>query len=103
MLSSRLGEANEIDINLEHVNSRRVARILRKMRLVRDSQLHGGKRGWLVSLDDVIRWATSYGVDPGTITGVVINIENNIPSQICNVTSGFSVTNDTTAKQPTNP
>lgn len=103
MLSSRLGEANEIDINLEHVNSRRVARILRKMRLVRDSQLHGGKRGWLVSLDDVIRWATSYGVHTGTITGVVINIENNIPSQICNVTSGFSVTNDTTAKQPTNP
>ena len=101
--AQQIGEANEIDINLEHVNSRRVARVLQKMRLVRDRQLQGGKRGWLVSLDDVIRWASSYGINPSTITGLVINPTKQTPPQNSNVTSGFSVTNDTHPVKATDP
>ena len=64
-------EHNEIDINVEHVTTRRVGRVLTKMRLP-NTRLPGsnGKRGWLISFNDLDRWATGYGIEAIKITGL---------------------------------
>ena len=68
--AQRLIEANELDIDATRITSSRVGRVLNKMRLNKSRQPLTGKRGWSVSLDDVIRWAYSYGLDPAAITGI---------------------------------
>jgi branched-subunit amino acid ABC-type transport system permease component len=60
--------------------------------LINDRQASGGKRGWKISLDDVIRWASSYGIDPSRITGL------NITSYISAGTAGFAGTAGTGSK-----
>lgn len=62
--------AQELDINPDHVTSTRVGNALRKMRLISSRQSKTGKKGWLVSLDDAVRWTTAYGMDPSTTPGL---------------------------------
>lgn len=68
--SQSLIEAYEIEINIDQVNVVRVGKTLTKMRFVGKRGAKGGKRGWLVSLNDLIRWAESYGLKPDEITGL---------------------------------
>jgi hypothetical protein len=55
-----LAEEIEADIDAESINSRRVGRVLGKMRLKpdRDSK----KKGWCITRSEIERWAISYGV-----------------------------------------
>ena len=46
-------EVLEIDINPDLVTSRRISRVLKKMRLVRAGQPGTGNRGWMISLDNL--------------------------------------------------
>ena len=48
-------EKFEIDIDLDLIISRRAGCVLKKMRLPQARQADSGKRGWLVSLDDLNR------------------------------------------------
>ncbi len=63
-------EAFEIDISPDLVTTRRVGRVLTKMRFTSRRHAGRGKRGWMISLDQVIRWAVSYGLNPAEITGI---------------------------------
>lgn len=82
-------EHQEIDINYETVTSRRIGNVLKKMRFNKRRQGGTGKNGWIVSLEDVIRWAVSYGLDPSIITGL------NIASHPANITDVTNITNIT--------
>ena len=84
-----LVESNEMDISIEHVTSRRVGRVLTKMRFINHRPSGNRGRGWSISLDDVMRWAISYGMDPSEITGI------DTASLYANGTNGFNGTNGT--------
>jgi hypothetical protein len=87
--SQGLAEILEQDITPDEVTSRKLGSVLRKMRLPSSRQPKTGKKGWMVSLFDVIRWSQSYGLDPSNITG--LNISTHI-SEFTPVTSVTSVT-----------
>ena len=63
-------EVQELDYDVSHVTTRRIDRSLKKMRLQQVRVGKSSKRGWYVSLEEVIRWAGSYGLDPREITGI---------------------------------
>ena len=65
-----IAEAHELDMNLEYITSRRIGHILKKMRFIKSRQGHTGKSGWTVSLADLVRWASSYGLESERITGL---------------------------------
>ncbi len=90
--SQGLAEVLELDLNIETITSRKIGAVLRKMRLPHSRQSHTGKKGWLVSLSDVIRWAQGYGLDPGSITGL------DIPTHGIGVTTVTKDTEDTQSK-----
>ena len=90
--SQGLAEVLELDLNNESITSRKIGAVLRKMRLPHSRQSHSGKKGWLVSLSDVIRWAQSYGLDPASITGL------DIPTHGIEVTPVTQVTQVTQTK-----
>lgn len=81
--------AYEIDINPDMVTRRRIGKVLTKMRFIRHRVAGGGNRGWMISLDDVIRWAESYGLNPSAITGL------DSPIILTNGTNGSNGTNGT--------
>lgn len=93
----QIAEAHELDINLDRITSTRVGCTLLKMRLPKERQQRGGKRGWMVALEDVIRWGESYGLDPNQITGLDVSPHPQ-PG-----TSGKPGTSDTIAKLGTPP
>jgi hypothetical protein len=80
---------SELDIDADHVNSRRIGRVLGKMRLTKARQPQSGKSGWMVSLADLARWALSYGLDLAELTGLVFS------SHQQNFTNSFNFTNFT--------
>ena len=90
--SQGLVEVLELDLNNESITSRKIGAVIRKMRLPHSRQSHTGKKGWLVSLSDVIRWAQVYGLDPESITGL------GLPTHSTEVTSVTGVTEDTQSK-----
>ena len=55
-------EENESDIDAQSITSRRVGRVLRKMRLEQHREAGGGRRGWVVSTETIRAWAERYGV-----------------------------------------
>jgi hypothetical protein len=68
--AQRLNETLKLDFDPNSVTSRRIGRIIKKMPMPQGKQARSGKRGWMVSLEDVSRWAVSYGLDLETITGL---------------------------------
>ena len=70
LAAQALVETHELDYDVAYVTSRRVGRTLKKMRLQQSRIGKASKRGWVISLDDVIRWANSYGLQPCEITGI---------------------------------
>ena len=87
--AQQIAEVQEIDISTDRITTNRISRVLKKMRLRNDRQPHGGKRGWSISLEEVIRWAASYGLDPNNITGL------DVSSHISRGTRGFDGTRGT--------
>jgi len=57
-----LAEEIEADIDPESVTSRRVGRMLGKMRLRSDRT--NARRGWKMTLGDLLGWLTAYGIEP---------------------------------------
>jgi hypothetical protein len=74
-----VGEAEETDIDLERVTSRRVGRVLGAMRFKKEREPGTGKRGWLIRPDEVRRWARTYGIA--------------LPDKLNTVPHGSNVTN----------
>ena len=62
--AQQIVEVEEIDIHNEYITTGKAGRLLTKMRLPKGRQGNIGKRGWYVSLYDVRRWASSYGLEP---------------------------------------
>ena len=56
-----VAEETESDIDPQTITSRRVGRVLRKMRLERHREAGGGPRGWLITTDSIRAWAARYG------------------------------------------
>lgn len=81
-----LAELLEQDINPDEVTSRKIGGVLRKMRLPHSRQPRTGKKGWMVALSDVIRWANSYGLDSKNITGLNIDTHYNEVTTVTTVT-----------------
>lgn len=63
-------ESQELDHDPNHVTTRRIGHVLKKMRLQNTRVGKVGKRGWMISLEEVCRWADSYGLTAREITGV---------------------------------
>ena len=87
--AQQIAETAEMDINLDRITTIRVGRTLTKMRLTNERPSGAGKRGWMVSLEEVTRWANSYGIDSNKITGL------NTPSHFITGTIGANGTNGT--------
>ena len=87
-------DSNEIDIDPQYITSRKVGTVLSKMRFNKARQPHSGKKGWLVTLNEVIRWSNSYGLDPSMITGL------DLPSHEVKVTNVTKVTKVTKVTHP---
>jgi hypothetical protein len=85
--SQALITALELDINSDYVTTRKIGRVLGKMRMNKERQKGTGKNGWLVSLADVDRWITSYGLERSVIAGI------KIISHQDNITERFNITN----------
>jgi hypothetical protein len=56
----KAAEDLEADINLDYINSRRVGRVLSKMRFKKGDK--NTAKGWQIAASDLQRWAASYGV-----------------------------------------
>ena len=66
--SQALAEVLELDINPDSLTTRRIGRVLGKMRLSKSRQVGTGKSGWMISLSDVDRWAGSHGLNITELT-----------------------------------
>ena len=82
-------EVQELDIDLNIINSRRLGHVIKKLRLIHTKQPRTGNRGWMICLDELFRWSKSYGLDIDEITG--------IPqlTQVMNATNAANATNAT--------
>lgn len=58
----KIAKDDEIDVDLESITSRRIGRVLSKMRFKKDRQNHNGSRQWVVTTLDLHRLALSYGL-----------------------------------------
>ena len=88
-------EDAELDINTDHVTSRRIGRALGKMRLQRDRQKGTGRRMWHVSWDELRQWTTTYAISIAEATSLRdfgFNPKNDVTLS-CNVTNVSNVTN----------
>ena len=70
--SQALAEVLELDINPDSLTTRRIGRVLGKMRLSKSRQVGTGKSGWMISLSDVDRWAGSHGLNITELTDLKI-------------------------------
>jgi len=59
-LVKTLIEETEADIDSEHVTSRRIGRVLGRMRLTQDRT--SKCKGWKIHVSELIRWTKSYGI-----------------------------------------
>lgn len=72
--AKQIAEDDELDIDDDRINSKRIGRIIAKMRL--ESNKNRKKaRGWIVSRQVIERWGASYGVEIDT-GGANINVGN---------------------------
>ncbi|MCA9994488.1 MAG: DUF3854 domain-containing protein [Anaerolineales bacterium] len=61
----------ESDFDSDWATSRRIGRVLGKMRLEQRKEAGTGKRGWSVTWDDLERWTATYGIDLARAIGIV--------------------------------
>jgi hypothetical protein len=89
----KIAQDNELDIDPDYITSRRVGRILGKMRLRKEREAGKGTRKWALSLRDLHRWTLSYAIPiPG-------DDAHKLPEPLLhNVTTVTNVTNVTSPK-----
>lgn len=87
----KLVEDGELDFDVEKISSRRIGRVLGKMRFKNDRT--GKSRQWAVSLTDLMRWCNSYGIPvPDNVTNA-INVTN-VTDQLSGDVNDVSDIND---------
>ncbi len=93
----RIAEESEVDIDLEWVTSRRVGRLLGKLRFDKVSRSGGkGGRHWRIALVDLVRYATTYGLPlPDELNALVPNANQSGGSLPVNGSNGTNGTNGT--------
>jgi hypothetical protein len=68
LLTKKSASDQEADLNLEQITSRKVGRILAKLRAARVPRPHGkGSRRWRVTLEELIKWTSVYGIPFSTL------------------------------------
>lgn len=87
----KIVEDEEMDIDPEHVTSRRVGRALGKMRIAKADQSGGKQRGWAITLGELERWCVSYGYELSRVVGGEGNEVD--PGQSHNATNAVNATN----------
>lgn len=92
--------AEELDIEAEKLNSRRIGNVMRKLRFTHGSQGGTHKKGWLVAKGELANLAISYGIvnrDPCSAADTqdpnVTNVTegHNVTQQESSITSGLDV------------
>jgi hypothetical protein len=71
--AKKIVEGEEMDIDPDHLTTRRVGRTLGKMRVAKADQQGGKQRGWAITLGELERWCISYGYDISRIVGVDVS------------------------------
>lgn len=100
--AKQIAEDDELDIDAEYITSKRIGRILAKMRFKKDKNT--SKRAWVIELKDIDRWSTSYGivqktsVDPTDVNACnacnALMLETDVPS-VSSVSSVSSIKSET--------
>lgn len=99
--AKKLVEDEEMDMDPEHVTSRRIGRTLGKMRLAKADQPGGKQRRWAISLDDLERRCASYGYDLSRIVRSDKSLVDAIRS--LNATDAFNATHAAENRQALRP
>jgi hypothetical protein len=90
--AKKLIEDGELDFDVEKVSSRRIGRVLGKMRV--KNERTGKSRQWAISLADLMRWCNSYGISVSDNIINAINVTNVISGQLPNDVNDMSDVSD---------
>jgi hypothetical protein len=82
-----IAENVEADIDIESITSRKVGRLLGKLRLHKTREAGKGTRQWQITLQELERWATVYGVH--------LPVEITRQTNVTHVTDGVMSQDDT--------
>jgi hypothetical protein len=83
-----LAESEEVDLNLEYITSRRIGRVLGKMRLTKSRKPGTRARQWIVTIKILERWMKSYGLE----TPDSLLQQGSLPINVPNGTNGLNGT-----------
>ena len=92
--AKKIVEDEEMDMEAEHVTSRRVGRTLGKMRVAKADQPGGKQRGWAITLGELERRCISYGYDVSRIVGVNISMDAIHPDNATNAVNATHAADD---------
>lgn len=84
-----IAEETEADIDKESITSRKVGRLLGKLRLRKAREAGKGTRQWQITLTELERWASVYGI--------------HLPIELAQKTNVTDVTNGLTSQEDTAP
>ena len=84
-----VAENNEADVDKESITTRKIGRLLGKLRLRKTREAGKGTRQWQITLAELQRWARVYGI--------------HLPVEIIRETNVTDVTNDLTSQEDTAP
>jgi hypothetical protein len=84
-----IAEETEADVDKESITSRKVGRLLGKLRLRKTREAGKGTRQWQITLTELERWASVYGI--------------HLPVELSQKTNVTDVTNGLTSQEDTAP
>lgn len=87
--SQAFAENTEADVDKESITSRKVGRLLGKLRLRKTREAGKGTRQWQITLTELERWARVYGI--------------HLPAELIQKTNVTNVTNGLTSQEDTAP
>ena len=82
--AKEIAAADELDIDLEKLDSRQIGRILGKLRFEKGNEGGTHKKGWKVSRRELVRFVRAHG----------LATDNSHISNVTSVTEGHNVTSD---------
>ncbi|MCL4872011.1 MAG: toprim domain-containing protein [Anaerolineae bacterium] len=84
----------ELDLDTDKITARRIGRVLGKMRFASSRVAGKGTRGWRITLDELARWVTSYGLPLSEVLGFEERNVTNVTA-VTNVTPEEDLTGGT--------
>jgi len=102
----KIVKEQELDVDTEYITSRRLGRILGKMRLQKEREAGTGRRQWRITWKDLERWTSTYAISLPEAMNLadfgfgVTNTTNTNPPLLYNVTNVRNVTNVTDIPLP---